>query len=276
MAKNDISKVKLAAFAGNNYGEEWTCKLQAGWTYHDIQLVTNLKSETAIEHIKIDIGGREQIKITGKRLRLLNALYQDKVQQGRFVLCLSNFRYRAPAGIFKTQLATSELEDVTLSVQFGQRGTGDPEKPQMRGVAYVSDTDNMGKIFSPIKKEYVQITAAEGEHVWPMPNPKINEFAQRLIFDENEVQIKKILVKRGGAQVHEYSREDLDFDLSEYSDISLQEGHCLLDFTMFKFGSNGALTTAGLEFTFEVTGKGSIKTYFEGYSQNVIPQPRAA
>ena len=275
--QNTPAKVKLPAFSGLNFEESWTTKLQAGWSFHRIDLITNLKSAKSISKIKIDIGGADVLSITGERLRQLNALYGDHTEQGRFVLDLSNFRYRTIKGIYQTMLATTLTQDVTLTVEFGKRDTsaGDPEKPVMRATSYITKTDALGAVFMPFKKELSQMTAGAGDHVYDYPNGAANVFLQRLIFDENEVKISRILVKRGGNTIHTYEREDLDFDLQELAGLKLQDGICVLDFTLFGFGSDGALPTQGLSFEFMVDGKGSIKTYVEGFEQKKLIRPAA-
>ncbi|KZX00947.1 membrane protein [Pseudoalteromonas luteoviolacea] len=271
------AKIKLASFAGLNYDENWTVKLSPKLTYHTIDLKTNLKNAKTIKKVRIDIGGTDVFTITGERLRQLNAIYQDFTQDGRFVLDMSNFRYRTPAGIYQTQLVTNITDDVTLTVEFGARGTGDPEKLEMSGVAYATDTDAVGRAFVPTKKEFTQMTASAGEHSWLFPNGAPNKFIQRMIFDENEVKISKITVKRGGNTIHVFERDDLDFDLQRYAGAKLLPGICVLDFTAFGFGANGATPSVGLEFVLDVDGKGSIKTYVEGYDQlKALRLPTAA
>ncbi|KAF7770084.1 hypothetical protein PCIT_a3039 [Pseudoalteromonas citrea] len=261
------SRTQLPSPTGTDYNEEWNIKLQAGVTYHSIELETNLKNVKTIKKITIDIGGVPVVTRTNEILDLMDSFYKRYKQTGRFVVDLSKFDYRTPAGIYQTQLVTVLNDDVTLKIEFGSRGTNDPERPTLKAKAYVTDTDNYGRIFKPTMYDLTQISGAAGDHTWQMPNTGANRFVQRILFDESEVKIAQIKVKRGSQTIETITRADLDYALQRVANVELQDGYCLLDFTLFGFGSDGSVPTLGLGFELQVDSNGAIKTYIEGYDQ---------
>lgn len=279
LTKIQPTMLQLAGATGSNYGEEWTIKLQAGITYHVLELETNLKHLSTIEKVTIDINGTPVCYASGARLELMDKALGKFQQEGRLIFDLSKFEYRSPAGIYQTQLATELTDDVTVTIKFGARNaTGadaalhDPVSPTLRGKAWVTNTDKAGRVFSPDFYELVQHSAAAGEHTWIFPNGSPYKNIQRMVFDENEVKISQIKVKRGSRTISTIKRSDLDFQLQRYAGITPQDGHCILDFTLFGFGTHGAINSQGLSFELEVDGAGAIKTYVEGYTQQKFRQ----
>ena len=264
--------IQLASAVGSGYEEEWAIKLQPGMTYHSIELETNLKDIPTIEKVTIDIGGTPVAYASNVMMNLLDDLFQKHKQEGRFVFDLSKFEYRSPAGIYQTQLVTGLRDDVTVLIKFGKKGTNDPTVPVLKGKAWVTDNDGAGRMFVPSRYELTQYSAAAGEHNWLFPNGSVNRHLQRVIFNESEVAISKIKVKRGTRTIHTVTRADLDYMLQRHAKVDLQAGYCLLDFTLFGFGNHGAIHTADLSFELEVDGNGAIKTYVEGFEQVLFPQ----
>lgn len=267
------SMIQLTSPTGTGYGEEWSIKLQAGLTYHAIELETNLQSVETIKKITVDIGGVPVVSVTNKMLNVLDKAYKRYQETGRFILPLSNFDYLTPQGKYQTQLVTTLTDDVTLKIEFGEKSSSDPSVPTLSGKAYVSNTDRAGRVFKPTRYELVQHAAAAGDHEWVMPNTGLNRFIQRMVFDESEVTINKIKVKRGSRVIETLTRADIEYGLKRYADVAPQSGYLILDFTLFGFGSNGALPSAGVSFEFEVNKNGAIKTYVEGFDQLVNTQP---
>ncbi|TMO53085.1 major capsid protein P2 [Pseudoalteromonas phenolica] len=266
------SMIQLPSPTGTGFGEEWSIKLQSGLTYHMVELETNLVNVETIKKITIDIGGVPVVSVTNKMLDVLDKAYKRYRKTGRFILPLSKFDYRTPEGIYQTQLVTTLKDDVTLKIEFGEKGTNDPNVPTLSAKAYVSNTDRLGRVFKPTRYELVQHAAAAGDHEWTMPNTGLNRFIQRMVFEESEVKINKIKVKRGSRVIETLTREDIEYGLKRYADVEPQDGYLLLDFTLFGFGSNGALPSAGISFEFEVDKNGAIKTYVEGFDQLVQPK----
>lgn len=261
------SMIQLPSPTGTGYVDEWTIKLQAGLTYHLIELETNLKEVGTIKKITIDIGGTPVVSVANKTLDLLDKFFQRHQQTGRFVLDLSKFEYRGAMGIYQTQLVTLLTDDVTLKIEFGEKAAADPTVPTLSAKAYVSNTDKFGRLFKPTRYELVQHAAAAGTHEWKMPNTAMNRFVQRMLFEESEAKISKVKVKRGQRVIETLTRSDIEFALQRYAGAKPQAGFLLLDFTLFGFGSNGALPTAELSFELEVDSNGAIKTYIEGFDQ---------
>ncbi|TMO75326.1 major capsid protein P2 [Pseudoalteromonas aurantia] len=268
-----LSKIPLDAKTGNSYDETWNIKLQAGLTYHRIDLKTNLNHVKTIRKITIDVNGNDFLSIKNTRLDLLKKLYQVEQETGRFVINFSDFKYRTATGIYQTQLVTQPTDDVTVKIEFGERTTGvsgvadDPVSPTLKSTAYVTDTDRFGRIFKPTMYELTQSVTAAGEHTWIFPNSATNKFIQRMVFDENEVKIKKIKVMRGEKTIETFERDDLDFDLKDFAKVSHQDGYCLLDFTMKGYGSSMALPTYRIKFVIETEGTGAIQTFVQGFDQ---------
>lgn len=264
--------IQLNAATGSGYNEEWTIKLQPGMTYHSIELDTNLKTVATIKKVTIDIGGTPVAYATNVMLDLMDKLYKKHQKEGRFVFDLSKFEYRTPAGIYQTQLVTGLRDDVTVKVEFGAKAANDPVVPVLKSKAWVSDNDGAGRVFVPTRYELTQYAAAAGEHTWTFPNGSPNRHIQRIIFNESDVTISKIRVKRGTRTIHTLERDDLDYMLQRHAGVALQAGYCLLDFTAFGFGIHGAIHTHGLSFELDVDGTGAIKTYVEGFEQKLFPQ----
>jgi hypothetical protein len=275
--------IQLPSPTGSNYDEEWTIKLQAGLTYHSVELQTNLQNVKTIKKVTLDIGGTPVVYSSNAMMDLIDKMYKKFQATGRFVFDFSKFEYRTPQGIFQTQLVTGIRDDVTLKVEFGAKGTtaggaaaDDPTKPTMTAMAYVTDTDRAGRVYMPSRYELTQHAAAAGTHTWEFPNAAPNKYVQRLVLDESEVTINKVIVKRGNRTLETLKRTDIDYALQRHGDVALQSGFLLLDFTLFKFGTNGAVNTHELKFEFEVSGTGAIKTYVEGFDQvKALPQRNA-
>ncbi|QUI70517.1 major capsid protein P2 [Pseudoalteromonas sp. M8] len=271
------SVLQLPSPTGSNYSEEWTIKLQAGLTYHSIELETNLKHVETIKKITLDIGGTPIVQVTNKMLDLLDTMYEKFKQTGRFVLDFSQHEYRTHGGIFMTELVTLLTDDVTLKIEVGTKGASDPTSPVIMGKAFVTDTNQLGRIFKPTRYELTQHAAAAGEHSWTMPNTGPNRWVQKMVFDESEVKITKVRIKRGGRTVETLTREDIDYQLQRYKGVKPQAGYLLLDFTLLGFGSANAIPTLGLNFEFEVDSNGAIKTYVQGFDQvKPFPAPKGA
>lgn len=257
---------------GSTYSEDWTIKLQQGMTYHSIELETNLAKVATIKKVTIDIGGTPIVYASNVMLDLLDKMYKKHRQTGRFIFDLSKFEYRSVAGIFQTQLVTGLKDDVTMTIEFGAKDGADPTIPTLKAKAWVTDNDGAGRLFIPNRYELTQYAAAAGEHAWDFPNGSPVKFVQRMIFKENVAKISQIKVKRGRNTIHTVKRSDLDFMLKRHAGVALQAGYCLLDFTLFGFGTHGAISTEGLNFEFDVDSAGAIKTYVEGYEQIAFPQ----
>ncbi|TMO64435.1 major capsid protein P2 [Pseudoalteromonas aurantia] len=267
-----LSRIDLDSTTGSNYDETWNVKLRSGLTYHRVALRTNLKNVKTIRKITVDVNGVDYWSITNKRLDLLKKLFQVEQKDGLFVLDFSDFKYRTATGIYQTQLVTLPGDDVTVKIEFGERTAGpnvvdDPVTPTLKATAYVTNMDKFGRLFKPTSYELTQTVSAAGEHTWKFPNDGVNKFIQRLVFDENEVKIKKIKVMRDEKTIETFTRDDLDFDLEDFAKVEHQSGHCLLDFTMMGFGSNMALPSAELKFVFDIEGTGAIQTYVQGFDQ---------
>lgn len=275
LRKIQPTMLQLPSPTGSGYEEEWTIKMQAGMTYHSIELETNLKEVPTIKKVTLDIGGTPVCYASNVMMNLMEDLYQKHKETGRFIFDFSKFEYRSPAGIYQTQLVTSINDDVTLKIEFDTKGATDPTIPTLKAKAWVTDNDNAGRMFVPSRYELTQYSAAAGEHVWDFPNGSAHRHIQRVIFDESQVAISKIKVKRGTRTIHTVTRKDIDFMLPRYAGIAIQAGYLLLDFTVFGFGSHGALNTAGLGFELEVDGAGAIKTYVEGFEQVAFPKQAA-
>jgi hypothetical protein len=259
---------------GSGYEQDWTIKLQQGMTYHSIELETNLVKVATIKKITIDIGGSPIVYASNVLLDLLDKMYQKHQQSGRFILDLSKFEYRSVAGIFQTQLVTNIKDDVTMTIEFSAKHADDPVVPTLKAKAWVTDNDGAGRLFIPNRYELTQYAASSGEHAWDFPNGSPVKFLQRMIFKEDVVKIKEIKVKRGRNTIHTVKRSDLDYMLKRHAGVVLQAGYCLLDFTLFGFGTHGAIHTQGLNFELTVDNAGAIKTYVEGYEQVATMQPR--
>ena len=272
LRKIQPTMIQCASAAGSGYSEEWSIKLQAGMTYHTVELETNLKEIPTIKKVTLDIGGTPVCYATNVMMNLIDDLYQKHKATGRFIFDFSKYEYRSPAGIYQTQLVTGIRDDVTLLIEFGEKGATDPEIPTLKAKAWVTDNDNAGRVFVPSRYELTQYSAAAGEHTWIFPNGSPHRHIQRIIFDESQVAISKIKVKRGTRTIHTVTRSDLDYMLQRHAGVALQAGYCVLDFTLFGFGSHGAMNTAGLSFELDVDGSGAIKTYVEGYEQVAFPQ----
>jgi len=264
--------LQLASATGSGYEEEWSIKLQAGMTYHSIELETNLQEIPTIKRVTLDIGGTPICYSSNVMMSLIDDLYQKFKATGRFIFDFSKFEYRTPAGIYQTQLVTSLNDDVTLLVEFDTKGATDPVIPTLKAKAWVTDNNNAGRMFVPTRYELTQYSAAAGEHTWIFPNGAAHRHIQRIIFKESEVAISKIKVKRGTRTIHTVTRADLDYMNARHGKVAKQAGYCLLDFTLFGFGIHGAMNTAGLSFELDVDGAGAIKTYVEGYEQVAFPQ----
>ncbi|PCH95663.1 MAG: hypothetical protein COB83_08060 [Gammaproteobacteria bacterium] len=267
--------IQCPSATGNGYNEDWTIKLQAGMTYHSIELETNLVKVPTIKKVTIDIGGTPIAYATNVMLDVLDKLYKKFQQTGRFIFDLSKFEYRSPAGIFQTQLVTGLRDDVTLTIEFGAKDAADPVVPTLKAKAWVTDNDGAGRLFIPNRYELTQYSAAAGDHSWDFPNGSITKHLQRIIFKEDVVAISEIKVKRGRNTIHTIKRSDLDYMLQRHAGVALQAGYCVLDFTLFGFGTHGAIATNGLSFELVTDGAGAIKTYVEGYEQVAFPQQQA-
>jgi len=272
LRKIQPTMIQCASPTGSGYEEEWALKLQAGMTYHAVELKTNLKEIPTIKRVTLDIGGTPVCYASNVMMNILDDMYQKFKQTGRFIFDFSKYEYRSPAGIYQTQLVTNINDDVTLLIEFDKKGDNDPEIPTLKACAWVTDNDNAGRMFVPSRYELTQYVAAGGEHTWGFPNGSAHRHIQRIIFKEDAVKISKIRVKRGTRTIHTVERDDLDYANQRYGKIALQDGYCVLDFTLFGFGTNGAINTAGLSFEFEVDKEGPLKTYVEGFEQVAFPE----
>ncbi|WP_405600451.1 MULTISPECIES: major capsid protein P2 [unclassified Pseudoalteromonas] len=260
--------IQLAAPSGVTYGEESVIELQAGLVYHSIELETNLKHVPTIEKITIDISGNPVVYASNEILNVLDKAYKKFQTTGRFVLELSKFGYRTAQGAYKTQLVTEKEDIVTLIVKFADKGENDPITPTLRAKAYVTDKKPTGRIIAPTRFELTQLSAAAGEHAWAPPASNGYEMhIQRMVFKEDKVKISEIRVKRGNLVIHRVMRSDLDFGLQRHAGVELQDGYCILDFTVLGFGAEGAMNAQDLNFEFVVDGPGAIKTYIDGFKQ---------
>lgn len=267
--------LQLAAATGSAYDSEWIIKLQAGMTYHAIELETNLLEVATIKRITLDKGGVPVAYASNEYLDFLDKAYQKHQKTGRFVFDLSKFEYRTIAGIFQTQFITTINDDVTIKIYFGVKGATDPAVPTLKGKAWVTDTVEL-PVFDPMRYELSLQSNSTDNLIYEFgKNGSMHKKLQRVVFKENNVAISRIIVKRGKATLHEMTRADLDFALQRHAGIALQAGYCLLDFAIFGFGTFG-MPTHGLSFELEVDGPGSIKTYIEGYEQIRFPQQNAA
>lgn len=275
LRKIQPTMIQCAAPTGSGYDEEWTIKLQAGMTYHAVELETNLAEVPTIKKVTIDIGGTPVAYASNEIMDMLDKAYQKFQQSGRFIFDLSKFEYRSPAGIYQTQLVTNLRDDVTVKIELGAKHANDPIVPTIKAKAWVTDNDKAGRLYVPNRYELTQYCAASGEHVWEFPNGSAHRHIQRIVFKEDVVNISKITVKRGTRTIHTVHRSDLDYMLRRHAGVALQAGYCILDFTVFGFGSHGAINTAGLKFELETDGAGAIKTYVDGYEQVAFPQAAA-
>lgn len=260
--------IQCASPTGSGYNEDWTIKLQSGMTYHSIELETNLLEVKTIKKVTVDIGGTPVAYASNEILDLLDKLYKKHQKTGRFVLDFSKFEYRSLAGILQTQLVTYLRDDVTLTVEFGSKGSTDPAIPTLKAKAWVTSNDSAGRLFIPMRYELTQYCSAAGDHDWVFPNGSATKYLQRIIFKEDNLNISEIKVKRGRNTIHEVKRSDLDYMLQRHADVALQAGYCVLDFTLFGFGTHGSINTKNLSFELVTDGEGSIKTYVEGYEQS--------
>lgn len=267
MGKMQPTLIQLEGAAGVRYDEEATIQLQAGLVYHSIELETNLKEVPTIEKITIDIDGSPVVYSSNVMLDVLDKAYQKFQKTGRFVLDLSKFEYRTSQGVYKTQLVTEITDTVTLLIKFKSKGATDPDVPTLKAKAWVTDRKPFGRIFVPTRYEATQFSAASGEHTWAFPKGSAAEHVQRIVFAENEVTISEIRVMRDKKIIHRVMRSDLDFSMQRLGGIKPQAGYCILDFTQLGFGNEGAMNTLGLNFEFEVSGKGAIKTHIQGFKQ---------
>lgn len=271
LARVMTSHIKLDAATGSKYSDEWVIKLGAGMIYHRIKLVTNLVERVAIKKITLDINGDDVAYASGKYLAFLTDAYQKAKTEGIFVFDLSKFHYRTQAGAYQTQVITLPTDDVTLKIEFGEKGATDPAIPTLRGSALVSDNVNkLPRIFMPKKYESTLWASAADDIEWEFPSGKLHKKIQTITFDETDVGISKIVVKRGNTTLNEWTRAELDHDLKELAGIVPQAKMLLVDFTVLGFGTTG-MSTNNLKFVLTTDGAGSIKSHVDGYEQVMFP-----
>ncbi|WP_416308538.1 major capsid protein P2 [Neptunicella sp. SCSIO 80796] len=261
----------LATPTGNGYSK-WNFKLQGGQVYHGIEITTNLAVKSTLKKATIDIGGTPMVTASGAHLEMINKALSRSETAGIIDLDLAKFECRSPRGIYQTSLPTSIYDDVTLTLEFGAKDATDPATLSVSGAAWVSENPSAnvvggGRRFVPSLYELTQYAAAAGAHNWTFPNGSVNKSIQRLILDESEVSISKVIVKRGTKTIREMTRARIDHALKRHGGYTLQAGYLILDFILFGFGFNDALTTEGLNFEFEVDGVGAIKTVVDGFEQ---------
>lgn len=264
---------QLKTPSGVVYNDESAFELKAG-VYHRFEIQTNLKNISTVKKVTIDIGGTPITISTGEQLNVIQLFKGKKGKLGRIILDLSKFEYRTPRGIYKTGLAIGENENATLNIEFDKRDTSDsanqdPVTLTMRGKAWMTENNaadevNSGRKFLPIRKTVTLNSADAGQHDWSFPGG-FDTHVQRLLFDESNVKISQIIIKRGKTEISKVDRADIDFMLEDIADMTPQEGFLLLDFTLLGFGEADALNAAGLNFEIMTDSDGAIKTYIEGW-----------
>lgn len=266
-----ISKIKLDAAIGSDYNEDWTVPVTPGAIYHKFQLNTNLVERVALDRVAVELNGEEVAYAKGDYLEFIKEAFQKQETAGIFELDLSKFHYRTAAGIYQTMLITKSTDLVNLIVRFGAKGDTDPVKPSLRATAFASDnTLQIPRLVEPRKYEVTAYcSAADPEFEWSFPSGKLNKRVQQIAFGESQVNISKVVVKRGTKTINEWTRKELDHDLADMG-IVPQDGTCLVDFTALGFGSKG-LATNDLKFYLATDSQGSIKVRIDGY-ERVITQ----
>jgi len=266
--------IALATPTGSGYGK-WNFKLDGGLVYHVIQVETNLNVKGTLAKATIDIGGTPVAEASGEYLEMLNKALSKTETAGIIDLDLAKFECRSPRGIYQTSLATSIYDDVTLTLDFGTKDASDPALLSVSGSAYVSENPAAnvvggGRKYLPSLYEVSIFATSAGKLTYAYPNGSVRESVQRMVFDESEVSISNVIVKRGKKVIREMSRASIDHGLKRYGGYTLQPNKLILDFIVFGFGFNDALTTEGLNFEFQVDGVGAIKTMIDGFEQVAI------
>ncbi|REL31075.1 major capsid protein P2 [Thalassotalea euphylliae] len=271
-----VSHIKLNSAQGKDYSDEWTVDVPAGVILHGFTIDTNLVERSAIERVSLDINGDEFCYQTGDFLNTYTKLLDKEETAGIFEFDLSKFHYRLPAGIYQTMVVTETVDTVTLKIKVGAKHANDPANLKMRVTALASDnTYNLKRIAKPIKTEVTPYCgAADEKFEWMFPNGKASKKVQMVAFDESNVNIGYIEVKRGEKTITEFSRKELDHHLKSRSKIKPQVGTCVIDFTALGFGSKG-IATDGLKFLLRTDDAGTIKTRIEGYEQLIFPRQQA-
>jgi hypothetical protein len=263
--------ILLATPTGAGY-KKWNFKLEGGLVYHTIELTTNLVVKSTLAKATIDIGGTPVADASGEHLELINKALSKHETAGVIDFDLAKFEARSPRGVYQTALATSNFDDVTLTLEFGTKDAGDPETLSVVGAAYVSENPAANQIgggrkYLPTLYEATQITAGAGKHTWAFPNGSVDESIQRLVMDESEVNISNVIIKRGKKIIREMTRASIDHGLQRYGGYTLQPNMLVLDFILFGFAFNDALGTQGLSFEFQVDAVGAIKTVVDGFER---------
>jgi hypothetical protein len=261
----------LASPTGSGY-KKWNFKLEGGLIYHSIELVTNLVVKSTLAKVTLDIGGTPIASASGAYLEMLNKALSKTATAGIIDFDFSKFECRSPRGIYQTAIATSIYDDVTLTLEFGAKDAADPTTLSVSGSAYVTENPAAnivggGRKYLPTIYDVNQFTASAGKHVWAFPNGSSTESVQRLVLDESEVAISNVIIKRGKKVIREMTRASINHGLKRYGGYTLQPNQLFLDFIVFGFGANDALTTEGLNFEFQVDGVGAIKTVIDGFEQ---------
>jgi len=267
------SNIKLKSPTGSGYSDEWTFDLDSGMKYHVIKLMTNLVDRGAIEKITLDNGGSDVAYASQEYIDFLNEAYGRHTANGVFVLELSKFHYRSPAGVYQTQLVTTGSDDLTLKVKVRGKQANDPDNLSMYGEALVSENTMQAlPVFMPIKHELTRYVSAAEDHEWTFPSGNKNKKIQTIAFRETDLNITAVEVKRKGKTLQKWTRASLDFDQEYFFGIQKVDGFCFIDFTMHGFGTNG-IATNDLEFVLTTDSSGSVKVYVDGYEQVRFPQP---
>lgn len=266
---------------GVKYNNTATIKLLPGMTYHSVDLVTNLDDvEITIDHVEVKIGANAPVKVYATQLVSLDRMYKRTINKKILTLPLSNFDARTLSGIVQTQLVTGIKDDVSIKVKFKNKAVADPATLDLRVDTWVTDNDSAGRIWQPKRFDTdIHITSTKNAQWTPSVQDLTNMSIQRMVFDESNMTINAITVHRligtENRTIREIQRESLDYHNERYGGVVKQAGSCLLDFTLFGFANMGALSAAGLNFSFDVTSGGALPVYIEGYQQLRPLQPQA-
>ena len=140
----------IKSFSGMGWGQIPTVNLTGGPTIQEIQLDTNdgagnFLAPADINYVRLSLNGDVLIDVTGAQLRMLETYKGLFVEDGRFVIPLSDVSANTLRGQLVGGLVTFPSDTITLDVSLAAAG---------------------GRTWQPTLKASYEVTASEQARIW--------------------------------------------------------------------------------------------------------------
>lgn len=258
---------ELDPVEGVGWGNRSSLRMVSGPTYHDIELVTNIKNPSDIERVEVTLNGSPIINVSGQTLVNIQKHKKTYAQDGRYVIPFGESEYRTKIGVRQSDLVTLQGEIWFIYITLKSTPSESaPTTPSIRARAHVLAAQSK-RYYMPRLYELTWFASATGRTPFDFAERSKYLNLKRIHFLDDSIE--RVRVLRDDVEEYNARKEDNAYDLAAAGQEQNDKWFSI-DFTRYGFGADGVLNTAAakqLAFELDKAETGSVPVIVEAIQQ---------